>query len=58
MIINSKEVMSQSSEKEEWAEHTILHKVNQVKEDSPVLTIAVEGLDATTPIAMEFIDFL
>ena len=39
--INDVDVMDKFWEKIEWAEHSILHQVIQVKGDGPVLTIAV-----------------
>ena len=47
-----------TSENIEWAEHTLLHQVNEAKKDRPVRRIVVGELDAMTPIAQEFLDFL
>ena len=42
----------------EWAEHTLLHKINEIKKEHPVESIVVTQLEANTAIAQEFLDFL
>ena len=42
----------------EWAEHALLHKINEIKKDSSVQSIEINELEANTAIAQEFIDFL
>ena len=42
----------------EWAEHTLRHKVNEVKKDTAVESIIVGELEASTANAQEYIDFL
>ena len=46
------------SEMVEWAEHTLVHKINEYKKDSAVKTIVIDELEAKTSIAQEYIDFL
>ena len=42
----------------EWAEHTLLHKVNEARKDKAVESIAIDELEAKTAIAQEYVDFL
>ena len=58
LTINGEEIIKIESEMVEWAEHTLLHKVNEARKDKAVESIAIDELEAKTAIAQEYVDFL
>ena len=58
LFINRKQIIEMTSEQVEWDEYTLLHQIIHEKKDKPHETIVVQNLEAETPIAQEFLDFL
>ena len=56
--LNGKQILSIDDPAIEWFEPEIQLKINRILQGQDVESIELNGLDATSAVAQEFIDFL